>query len=89
MISGGPIWNLKKGWALLPFVGKRAHYWIEDTTTMVPNISEVGRTRYYNSLCGVVGVVNHKVPALDHGSWPRCARCSSANNKLINLGLRI
>lgn len=74
-LSGGPIDILKQGWALMPFVGKRAHFWIEDTDTMPPTIGEAGRVRYYRALCGVLAVTNGKVPALAHGSWQKCGNC--------------
>lgn len=50
LLSGGPIEHLKRGWALMPFVGTRAHFWIEDKETMPPKIREGGRVRYYRWL---------------------------------------
>lgn len=75
LLSVGPLENLKRGWALLPFVGKRAHYWVEDTKTMPSTIGKAGRVRYYRSFCGVLGVTNHSVPALGVGNFPRCKTC--------------
>lgn len=59
----------------MPFVGKRAHYWIEDTKTMPPTIGEAGRVRYYQALCGATAVTNLRVPALAQGSWQKCENC--------------
>lgn len=79
-LSGGPLDSLKRGWALMPFVGKRAHYWIEDIETMPPTIGKAGRVRYYRSLCGATAVTNYRVPALAHGSWPKCGNCLKQHN---------
>lgn len=76
MMSGGPITSLSKGWAILPFIGQRAHYWIEDKETMPPKIGETGRVRYYTSRCGLAGVTNDSVPALEPGDWVKCKNCS-------------
>ena len=77
-IAIGAIEHLTKGWALLPFQGKRAHFWEEDTTTLPPKIRDGGRVRYYTALCGIVGVTDKQVPALNPGNWPRCKRCARA-----------
>lgn len=75
LLSGGPIQHLKKGWAIFPFQGKIAHYWIEDTETMMPQIRDGGRVRYYKSRCGQSGVVDRRVPALETGNFKKCKRC--------------
>lgn len=76
MISGGPIQHLTKGWAVIPFVGKRAHWWIEDTETMADTAPEgPAPVRYYQAACKVLAVTNAKIPALDPGDIPRCKRC--------------
>lgn len=75
LMSGGPINHLERGWALLPFVGKCAHYWTEDNKTMMPEIRDGGRVRYYTARCGLVGTTMKKVPALAPGNWPTCRRC--------------
>lgn len=75
LMSDGPIEHLKQGWALMPFVGERAHYWIEDKKTMPPKIRDGGRVRYYTSRCGLSAVTIQKVPALGAGNWPKCRRC--------------
>lgn len=75
LISNGPIEHLKADWALMPFVGKRAHYWTEDKDTMPSMIRGGGQVRYYTSRCGLVAVVDHKRPALGIGNWPKCRRC--------------
>lgn len=75
LLSGPPLKNLRKGWALLPFVGNRAHYWIEDTEIPLAKLDERGRIRYYQSKCRLLGVTRPTVPALEPGNWPRCKRC--------------
>lgn len=60
---------------MFPFQGRRAHYWTEDTTTMPPTIDKGGRTRYYTSKCGIVGITTDRVPALEPGNHPKCKRC--------------
>lgn len=75
VLSDGPINHLESGWALMPFVGERAHYWVEDKKTMSPQIRDGGRVRYYTSRCGLVSVTDKKVPALSIGNWPKCRRC--------------
>lgn len=76
-ISAGPIEHMEKGWAVMPFVGGKAHYWVEDKDTMPPKIRYGERVRYYKSHCGISAVTNNKVPALQPGSWPRCKRCNT------------
>lgn len=75
LISNGPIEHLKSDWALMPFVGKCAHYWTEDKDTMPPKINDGGHVRYYTSRCGLVAVTDRARPALWIGNWPRCRRC--------------
>lgn len=73
-MSGGPIKHHRKGWAKAPGVGKRTHYWVEDTTTMPATIHR-GRVRFYTSLCRQSAVVDDAWPMLHEGSCPRCANC--------------
>lgn len=77
-MSGGPIEHLVSGFALMPFVGTKAHYWIEDKQTLPPTIGGAGRVRYYTSRCNLTAVTNNRVMALDPGDWPKCKRCELA-----------
>jgi hypothetical protein len=43
-ISGGPIEGFREGWAILPFVGNKPHYWLR-----------IDLSSQYRSLCGVTG----------------------------------
>ena len=80
LLSDGPVEHLKRGWALMPFIGSRAHFWIEDTETIIPQIRDGGRVRYYTALCGAVALTDNKVPALGVGNWPKCMRCRKKHN---------
>ena len=75
LFSEGPIEHLEKGWALMPFVGGKAHYWIENKGTMTPTISGGGRVRFYTSRCGVTAETDSRAPALGAGNFPKCQRC--------------
>lgn len=71
----GPIEHLTKGWAVMPFIGRKAHHWTEDTKTMQPTIRDGGRVRYYVSACGLLSATSKSVPALNPGNFPKCKRC--------------
>ena len=87
----------KGGWAILPFHGRKAHFWedvtkeFEDFTT--PRIHKVGgakaeRVRTYSAICG--GVLGHTyggVPALAPGNFDRCKNCIRARSRMIKRGL--
>lgn len=70
-MSGGPIEPFPEGWALIPFVGERAHYWRET----VPGMCGGVRVRNYRSMCGLKGETARHSPALEPGNWPKCKRC--------------
>ena len=70
----GPIKHLKKGWAIIPFIGRKAHYWTEEELTS-GYIDKYGRVRFYNSLCGLEGTTDDARPAIDPGNWQKCKRC--------------
>lgn len=74
IISGPPI-KLHNGWARMPFVGMKSHYWREDRHTLPAQISERGRTRFYVASCGALAVTDDRAPAFNEGNWPRCKRC--------------
>ena len=76
MISGSPI-ELENGWALMPFVGNRAHYWELD--------HKGENTSYYISLCGVDAVTRKEAGPLEPGNWPLCKRCTN-NSKNFGIG---
>ena len=71
-LSGGPI-KLSRGWALIPFIGSKAHFWVEQEVE--PYIDKNGRVRFYTSLCGIEATTDDKVPALEPGNWKKCKRC--------------
>jgi hypothetical protein len=73
--GGEAIQDFATGWALMFPVGKCAHYWEEDTTTMPPTIGPGGRRRYYVSLCGVGAVACDALKPFGLGNFPRCKRC--------------
>jgi hypothetical protein len=51
-----------------------AHYWRE-APQKVPRIHEGERVRYWRALCGVTAETYRGVPALERGSFTKCARC--------------
>lgn len=74
--------QLSSGWALMPFLGERVHYWNEDKSTMPPTISDGCRVRYYESLCGLRSMLPNKgAPALNPGNWPKCKNCQRIKRK--------
>ncbi|MCU7839737.1 MAG: hypothetical protein KZQ94_10225 [Candidatus Thiodiazotropha sp. (ex Troendleina suluensis)] len=73
-ISGGPI-ELENGWAIIPFVGERAHYWERNEIEGFAQIFKGEQVKPYKSLCGVEGLIYAGVPALERGNWPKCKRC--------------
>lgn len=77
-VTDGVIEHLRRGWAKIPFSGKRGHYWVEDDTPPAECtvIAEGGRVRYYVALCGFVALTRPHAPALAVGSWPKCHRCA-------------
>lgn len=45
-VSGGPIEKFREGWAILPFVGNKPHYW-----------KRVELSNHYVALCNLEGAV--------------------------------
>ena len=84
LLSGGPIEHLESGWALMPFVGSCAHHWTEDKKTMLPQVRDGGRVRYYTSRCGLLAVTDKKAPALAPGCWPKCRRCEKGEPRFYS-----
>lgn len=78
--SGGPIWDFREGWAVMPFVGRggMVHYW-----------RRIDLSNRYLSACGVGTALATRQTLIDRGLihaetgvWPfapgdygRCKRC--------------
>ena len=77
-IAIGPIEHLQDDWAIIPFIGEKAHYWEEIKPKGMTDIDESGRKRYYRSLCGTFGTTDSKRPAIDPGNWPKCKTCHAS-----------
>jgi hypothetical protein len=77
--SGEPIKSFREGWALLPFVGKRGHYWKDITeSSRRKHPEEACRfTAILSSLCGVEGGTTERAPALNVGNWSLCKKCQA------------
>ena len=88
-VSDGPIENFREGWAILPFVGEKPHYW-----------RRIDLTNCYISECGIKGGLAtaqqlhargmphaQSVKLLAEGDFKgdRCQRCA---NKAQRRGLR-
>lgn len=82
ILSGGPIEHLLQGYALIPFTGRKPHYWKEDAETMLPAICDGGRVRYYRSACGLEGRTSCRIPALGVGNMQVCKHCARITKKL-------
>lgn len=77
-MSGGPIRGFRKGWALIPFHGEKAHYW----KAIKIKASGHGDLIEYRSACGTTADAREGVTdALEPGTWPRCSRCIAAWNR--------
>lgn len=77
--SGGPIESLLDGWALIPFVGMRGHYWREITAGLRRRqLVTDPDVRVYRSLCGVTGSTTSRVGAMNVGNWPLCKHCQKS-----------
>ena len=75
--SGGPIADFTDGWALIPFVGDRGHYWRDITRGLrKQGLIADESMRVYRSLCGVTGSATPRSPALNVGNWPLCKHCT-------------
>lgn len=55
-ISGGPIERFREGWAILPMVGERPHYWMR---------AELSNR--YRAMCGLSGSVLTHEEAVKRG----------------------
>lgn len=74
--SGGQIENLADGWALIPFVGLRGHYWHEITAGLRrKHLIVDDDLRVYRSLCGVTGSASSHAKPMNVGNWPLCKHC--------------
>lgn len=74
--SGGPIEDFSDGWALIPFVGERGHYWREITRGLrKQGIVTDDDVRVYRSLCGVTGRTTSRARAMNVGNWAVCKHC--------------
>tara|TARA_R110000796_G_scaffold95459_2_gene200688 strand:+ start:21523 stop:21789 length:267 start_codon:yes stop_codon:yes gene_type:complete len=80
-ITGEPIKHHRDGWAKFCFGGDKAHWWVEDTKTLPPKITDQGQTRYYKSLCGQHNAANGAFPAFHPGSFDRCKNCQRKADK--------
>lgn len=74
-LAFGAIEHLRCGWAIIPFVGTRPHYWIEEECE-VPYIDAGGIVRFYRSRCGMEATTDSKRPAIIPGNFPLCKRCA-------------
>lgn len=87
LFSGGQIEHLESGWALMSFIGQKAHYWVEDLTTMKPIVRGGVPVRYYTSTCGLSAVTDKEVPALEvaifQGAFGVC-RTRMFNNSVVS-----
>jgi hypothetical protein len=74
--SGRPIEDFADGWALIPFVGERGHYWREITRGLRrQGIVTDDDVRVYRSLCGVTGSTTSRARAMNVGNWAECKHC--------------
>lgn len=79
--SGGPIDDFTGGWARIPFVGMKGHYWNDQTDTIRALIAKDGGeppaadARLFVSLCNVFGRTDSRVPPLHVGTIGLCKRC--------------
>ena len=74
--AGGPIANFTGGWALIPFVGRKPHFWTECTESarkVIPDMPEDARA--WRALCGPIGMTHSRVPPLGAGDFGMCKRC--------------
>ncbi|HBA33309.1 MAG TPA: hypothetical protein DCZ12_04150 [Gammaproteobacteria bacterium] len=85
IISGGPLTG-KAAWALIPFIGDRAHYWRAVPDSRVAFIHAGERVQVWKSLCGQSATTYKGVGLLDPGNWPRCLRCERARKKQVSEG---
>lgn len=77
LMSDGPIKPFTGGWAKLPFVGSRVHFW-EDTTNYWRSQRQLPEDfQALDALCGVVGEATDRAPALGAGNWPKCKKCQA------------
>ena len=72
-MTAGPIKHFKKGWAVLAFVGQKAHFWADDICSMTFG----GKETFYTAACGLTASSSRRLPALYlyPGSWVRCKNC--------------
>ena len=74
--SGGPIEDLVDGWALIPFVGERGHYWREITRGLrQQGLITDENVRVYRSMCGVTGSATSRARPMNVGNWLVCKHC--------------
>ena len=70
VFSGGPIRAFEKGWAILPFVGEKVHYWVGCA-------KKDGEYQGYYSRCGIVRPRNPRASMLHGGGFEKDHRCKS------------
>lgn len=74
--AGPPIVGFAGGWAVLPFVGRRSHFW--DEVKGFSGIGRHGRVRAWEARCNAVGTTSEAAEALHEATTPRCKRCLKA-----------
>lgn len=80
-LTDGPIQNFTKGWAIIPFRGSKAHYWIQEYPD-TPFFDDDGHeVRLFRSECGLEDAATIQCPALGPGNFPQCKRCLMALQK--------
>ncbi len=73
-VSDGPVADtFTAGWALHPFVGKRAHYW--DRRWTLPSNHRHAATLMVGSLCGQESPISERLPLLGVGNFSHCELC--------------
>lgn len=74
--SGGLVTDFAGGWALIPFIGEKPHYWENrDDIAREVGMDMSGDRQVWKSLCGVWGSTHAKVPPLGAGDFGMCKRC--------------
>lgn len=63
------------GWAIIPFA-RTPHYWRKAPSLGCTEVSERGRIKYWESVCGrQTAVTNDRIGPLVVGNWPLCKLC--------------
>lgn len=83
LLTLGTLDKFKRGWALMPFSGKCAHWWEDVTKEFPSHITPRGRVRVYKSSCGVLGFGDDGIKPLHQGNFPSCKRCIKKLNKKV------